>query len=296
MRIIQSTLLCLLLFSCGRPQVACRNEGFSFHDRLGRKVELEQRPQRIVSFAPNLTEMIYALGAEDKLIAVTAWCNYPPQARQKEIVGDYQSPNWEKMLSLKPDLVLLVGTEDSPILSRLKAHRIPAAVFRSETPADIVAEISLLGTLLDRPREADSLAQAIGSQLDSLQSAAAAVTAPRPKVFAEIADRPLYTGNDRSFLGQLISLAGGENIAGDMTETYAAFNPELVIARKPDVILILHPGADAREVAKRPGWASIPAVKNGRLYYGFDLDLMMRPGPRFVQAAKALHRIFYEKK
>jgi len=298
MRTLKFLILSILLLTAAscRPRPSQSDGNYNFHDRLGRQIELQGKPRRIISFAPNITEMIYALRAEDRLVGVTSWCSYPPEAKSKTVVGDYASPNWERILALRPDLVLLVGTRDSPILSRLEAHRIPAAAFCSETPQDIMAEISLLGVLLDREPEADSLTRSLAAQLDSLRPARDLAPAPRPAVFAEISDRPLLTGNDRSFLGQLIALAGGKNIAADMPETYAAFNPELVIARKPDIILIFHPGTDAREVARRPGWAHIPAVKNGRIYYGFDLELMMRPGPRFVQAARMLQQIFYEKK
>jgi iron complex transport system substrate-binding protein len=209
-------------------------------------------------------------------------------------VGDYNSPNWERLAALKPDLVLLVGSADSPMLPRLEALGIPAAAFRSETFDDIHRDLALLGDLLERRDRARALSESLRVQAESLQIAVSSIpTGSRPKVFAEISDRPLMTGSDHSFLGQLISLAGGRNVAGDMLQDYAAIDPEMVVDREPDIILVLHPGTTVAEVRGRIGWSSVPAVKEGRVVAGLDLDLLMRPGPRYPLAARALYQVFH---
>lgn len=289
-------LLCLLAtaaIGCGHHNNST-TEAFSFHDGLGRRLSLTRAPQRIISFAPSLTEMVYAIGGDGKLVGVTAWCDHPPQARSKPVVGDYSSPNWERLASLKPDLVLLVGSTDSPMLSRLEGMGIPAAVFRSESFEDIYSDLAILGAILDRKQEARRLASSIRRQVDSLRTMTGSIPLDRrPRVFAEIADRPLMTGSDKSFLGRLIALAGGINIASEMLQDYAAINPEMVIVKKPDIILILHPGTSTEEVRNRIGWSSIPAVKKDRIVDGLDLNLLMRPGPRFPRAARILFEVFY---
>ncbi len=249
---------------------------------------------RVISFAPSLTEMVYAINCQDRLVGVTSWCSYPPEAKSKTVVGDYASPNWERMASLKPDLVILVGSEKSPMLSRLKAMGIPAAVFHSETADDILGDIKLLGKMLGGQAAADSLVFRLRLQMDSLSRSVASIPSDqRPRVFAEISDRPLMTGGDQSFLGQLIAMAGGRNIFGNLPQDYAAVNPENVFQGRPDIILIMHPGATPSDVRDRLGWSAIPAVKSGRIVSGLDLDLLMRPGPRFTQAAWKLHQVFY---
>lgn len=290
----------LLLLLAASSLISCRSNrppadvGFEFTDGLGRRVALAGMPERIITFAPSLTEMVFALGGEGRLVGVTAWCNYPPRAKYKPAVGDYNSPNWERMAALRPDLVLLVGSADSPMLPRLEALGIPAAVFRSETFEDIRRDLALVGELLGRKALALALSESLRLQADSLRTAVGSIPADRrPRVFAEIADRPLMTGSDRSFLGQLIALAGGRNVAGDMPQDYAAVDPEMVVDRKPDIILVLHPGTSLGEVSGRIGWSSIPAVKNGRIVTGLDLDLLMRPGPRFPLAARSLFEVFH---
>lgn len=287
-------LLAVLAFTACRPARPVPAGPVGFSDGLGRRVVLPAPPERIISFAPSLTEMTYALGGQDRLVGVTAWCNHPPQAGNKPKVGDYSAPGWERIVSLKPDLVILVGTERSPMIDRLKALGIPSAAFRSESVEDVMGEISLLGKILGRTPQADSMAALLRARLDSLRPMVDTIApGKRPRVFAEISDRPLMTGSDQSFLGQLIALAGGVNIFANLNESYAAVNPELVAGGKPDVILILHPGTSPAEVEKRIGWASIPAVKNGRIVANFDLDLVMRPGPRLAEAALMLHHALY---
>lgn len=284
----------LAVLSGCRSERADRAGHFDFTDGLGRRLTLAEAPSRIISFAPSLTEMAYALGGDEKLVGVTAWCDYPPQARSKPEVGDYTSPNWERMAALKPDLVLMVGSADSPMLPRLEALGIPAAVFRSEGVEDVLGDMEALGRILDRGPESRRMVARLRRETDSLRAAADLLPmAGRPRVFAEIADRPLMTGSGRSFLGQLITLAGGINVAGDMLQDYAAVNPEDIIIKKPDIILVLHPGTTAEEVRGRIGWSTVPAVKKSRIVTGLDLNLLMRPGPRFPQAAKALFEVFH---
>ncbi len=286
-------LLAAVFCSC-RPGRPVRNEALEFTDGLGRRLALSRRPERIVSFAPSLTEMVYALGAGDRLVGVTSWCTFPPQARSKTVVGDFSNPNWERIVSLRPDLVILVAGERSPILSRLRALGIPAAAFRSESVDDVTSDAGTLGRLLGREAASDSLVALILSGLDSLRMQVAGVPpADRPRVFAEISDRPLVTAGPGSFLGQLIELAGGTNVAGRVGEPYAAVDPETVVRGRPDVILVLHPDPSPDEVRRRLGWSSVPAVRNGRIVTGLDLDLVLRPGPRLAQAARKLHEVIY---
>lgn len=295
---LKSILLVLATIVAGCGQHQEKGPGlFTFRDGVGRQLSLGHAPQRVISFAPSLTEMVYTIGGDDKLVGVTAWCDWPPSARSKPTVGDYANPNWERLTALKPDLVLLIGSADSPMLARLENLGIPTAVFRSESFEDIYGDLVILGAIFGRQAQAQALADSLHRLADSLASAVEALPASRkPKVFAEIADRPLMTGNDHSFLGRLIALAGGVNIAGDMHQDYAVINPEEVIAQKPDIILVLHPGTKAEELRNRIGWSSIPAVKQGRIVDGLDLNLLMRPGPRFPQAARILFEAFHGQK
>lgn len=263
-------------------------------DGLGRSVSLAPVPSRIISMAPNLTEMVYALGAGSRLVGVTAWCNYPPEARTKPVVGDAVSANLEMIVSLEPDLVLMVGTAQTPLLPKLEGLNIPVLVFNPSSPEDIGRTIGTLGHALGRRAGADTLLEQMARQIEDLRSRVSVIPwESRPRVFAEISSNPLMTAGRNSFVGRMITLAGGRNIMGDLDADYAVVNPELVVQRRPDMILVLHPQADQRQVSSRIGWKSIPAVANGRIYDDLDMDVVLRAGPRYISGLKELHRRMY---
>ena len=263
-------------------------------DDLGRTISLSQAPSRIISFAPSLTEMVYALGGENRLAGVTAWCNWPPQAKEKTVVGDMISPNFERMVSLKPDLALIIGSRPSPLLKKFEALNIPVLCFKDETVADIQRALKVLGQVLECPSRADSLNREMDLQLAAIKAAVDQVPMEqRPKVFAELGSSPLFAAGDQSFIGQMIALAGGINVTGKIPSSYAAVNPELVVKNDPGIIIVLHPQASRKDIEQRLGWQNVSAVKNGRIYPGLDQDVILRPGPRFTEGIKILHGIFY---
>lgn len=263
-------------------------------DGLGRTVSLATGPSRIISMAPNLTEMVYALGAGSRLVGVTAWCNYPPEARTKPVVGDAASANLELIVSLKPDLVLMVGTAKTPLLPKLDGLNIPVLAFNPSSPEDIGRTIGTLGHALDRRARADTLLEQMGRQIEALRSMVSGIPwESRPRIFAEISSNPLMTAGRNSFVERMIALAGGRNIMSDLDADYAVINPELVVRRRPAIILVLHPQADRRQVSSRIGWERIPAVTDGRIYDDLDLDVVLRAGPRYISGLEGLHRRLY---
>jgi len=284
----------LFLMGCSAQPRPQGHRILTVTDDLGRTVSLNQAPSRIISFAPSITEMIYALGSEGRLVGVTSWCNWPPHAGKKTAVGDMISPNFERMVSLKPDLALMIGSRPSPLLKKFEALDIPVVCFRDETVADIQRALKVLGLLLECPSRADSLNREIDLQLAAIKAAVDSVPLEkRPKVFAELGSSPLFAAGDSSFIGQMIALAGGINVTGKIPSPYAAVNPELVAKSDPEIIIVLHPQAGKKEIGQRLGWQNISAVRNGRIYSGLDRDVILRPGPRFTEGLKILHGIFY---
>ena len=284
----------LLLLGCSAQPRPQGKMTLTITDDLGRAVSLSGAPLRIISFAPSITEMIYALGGEERLVGVTSWCNWPPRAREKTAVGDMMNPNFERMVSLKPDLAVMIGSRPGPLLKKFEALNIPVICFRDETVADIQRVVKVLGQLLECPSRADSLNREIDSQLAGIKAAVDSVPLEkRPKVFAELGSSPLFAAGDSSFIGQMIALAGGINVTGNIPSSYAAVNPELVAKSDPDIIIVLHPQTGKKEIEQRLGWQNISAVRNGRIYPGLDQDVILRPGPRFTEGLKILHGIFY---
>ena len=288
-------LLFLMVFlGCSAQPRPQSQKSLTVTDDLGRAVSLDVAPSRIISFAPSITEMVYALGGEDRLAGVTSWCNWPPRAKEKTAVGDMMSPNFERMVSLKPQLAIMIGSRPGPLLKKFEALDIPVICFKDETVADIQRAVKVLGLLLERPAKADSMIKEIDSQLTAIKAAVDSVPLnERPKVFAELGSSPLFAAGDSSFIGQMIVLAGGINVTGDIGSSYAAVNSELVVKNDPDIIIVLHPQADKKQIEQRVGWQNVSAVKSGRIYPGLDQDVILRPGPRFIEGLKILHGIFY---
>jgi iron complex transport system substrate-binding protein len=281
-----------LCAGCARRQAS---PTLSITDDAGRTVGIAGRPGRIVSLAPSVTEIIYALNAQDRLVGVTSWCNYPPAAKQKTVVGDATSFNPEMLLALKPDLAIMAGTAHSSALARLEAIGITVLVLDPKSPDDIIADIGKVGQALGVLPRADSLVSDMRTSLRRLKDSVDLIpVSRRPSVFVEIGSAPLYTASSSSFIGRMIETAGGRDIADGLPQDYGTVNPETVIGKNPDIILILHPMATRADVMKRIGWSRVSAIRTGRVYDAIDLDIVLRPGPRFLQGLDELRRIMHD--
>lgn len=290
-------LLAISLTSCSREKSNQTRaaDRLIFKDDLGRSVILEKTPERLISFAPNVTEMIFALGAGNKLVGVTAWCNYPAQTKGKTVVGDAVSANLETIISLRSDLAIMVGSKNTPLLAKLEALKIPVLVLDPTDFKGIIGDIRLLSQVLGKEATGDSLILAMKNVMLEIETAMADIpNTKRPSVFAEISSLPLMSAGKNSLIGHLIMDAGGRNLTADIDQDYAAINPESVIEKNPDIILILHPQTDRDQLSRRLGWSNISAVKNKRVFDGLDMDILLRAGPRYVLGVKMLYKLFYE--
>jgi iron complex transport system substrate-binding protein len=281
------------LFWAGSKGMAQEKPALALRDQLGREVCFERPVRRIVSLAPSATETVYALGAEDRLVGVTSFCNYPPEAQRKEKVGSYYLPSLEKIVALKPDLVVLSAPGQEQTQAKLEGLRLKVLVLNPQTSGEALESFRLLGKVLDLEARAESLVLQVRAQLDSVRAKAQA-QADSPLVFVEIDSAPLFTCGGKSFLGELVRIAGGRNLFEDLPRDYAVVSAERVVTGKPDVILVVHPNAKARDVKERLGWGAIPAVKENRVYDGLDEDVLTRPGPRIGLTAEILWEKFNE--
>ena len=248
--------------------------------------------ERVVSLAPNLTEIMCAIGAGDLMVGRTSACDFPPSAQHIPVIGGFGDPSVELLVASKPTLILDVALADESIGRKieslgLRRQRIPCTRL-SEIPQAVID----VGRLVHHETQANPLANDLKTRLCALQIAAQAVSHP-PRVFVEIWCDPLMTAGTNSFLSELVSLAGGKNIGDEVPKEYFEVSSEWVIDRQPDVVLCLYMSANksVRElVMHRPGWKSIPAVYSGRVYDGFDNNMILRPGPRVLDSIAALHR------
>ena len=259
------------------------------------ELSVSRAAERVISLAPNLTEIICAIGAADQLVGRTSVCDYPPEPLRKvPVIGNFGVPSLEKVVTARPTLVVDVALEDEAVARQLTKLGLRHERITCRTLDDIPTAIRRLGTLLHHEATAEPLATQLAAGIATARKAAAAQT-NAPLVFAEIWSDPPMTCGKKTFLAELITLAGGRNL-GDVSERdYYAISTEWILARQPDVVLCFYM-ADEKHLPEsftaRPGWPVLPAVKNKRIYGGFDNNLMLRPGPRALEGLRVLQKCF----
>ena len=263
-------------------------------DEVGREVLLPFPPKRIVSLAPNVTEILFTLGLDQEIVGVPTHSNFPEKAKIKPRIGSYISVDFERIISLKPDLVIGTGAGNTrEMVGRLQELGFPTYVIFPKNFNGILLSIEHIGRIVDRETEATKVVREIERRKEKVTELTRGT--PRPRVFLQIDEAPIVTAGKGSFADDLIRLAGGENVAGDAKKMYPRFGMEEIIRRSPEVILISthDPKADYQKVLhKWSRWETIPAVKNGRIYLVHS-DLIDRPSPRIIdgleEMAKLLH-------
>lgn len=248
-----------------------------------------QVPTRIVSLAPSNTEIVYALGAGADLVADTTSGNYPPAAASLPKVGGYGSVSIERIVSLRPDLVLAGALDEAATVPALRNLGLKVLVVDPHDLAGIYSSIEEIGKSLGRESEARSLVARIKGEVAAVVEKVSGL--PRPRVYWELSS-DLWTAGPGSFIDQLIRLAGGTNIASGARRPWLQLSDETVIAENPQVIFLAEggPGIFAHSVASRPGWADLAAVRDHRVVVVKDLDLVSRPGPRVGEALRYIAR------
>lgn len=243
---------------------------------------------RVVSLVPSVTEIVYAVGAGKALVGNTNQCDFPEAAKSVYKVGDFMSPDLERIVALRPGLVFLTLPIHRQLLEKLNEMKIPVYVSR---PADIRAvfrEIDTVALLLGRAASGESLVAAMRQRLDSVPA-----FADTPRVYVEISGTPLMTAGGGTFINELLERAGGRNVFASSVQEYPVVDPEAVLAADPQVVLLLHPDMRAPDVARRIGWGGISAVRQGRVYDQLDEDLFFRPGPRIVEGVVLLAKLLH---
>ncbi|HXV67444.1 MAG TPA: cobalamin-binding protein [Nitrospira sp.] len=265
----------------------------SFVDDAGRRIYLSRTPTRIVSLGPSVTEILFAIGAGDQLVGVTEFCNYPPEALMKPKVG-YSNPNLEAVLALQPDLVLAPKEFLKPdTIMKLEQLKVPVFVTAAATVEDVFVHLSTIGRILDRSSGADDVAMALRRQLAELKTRIAGM--PPVRVLYVLNSQPLITVGPGSYIDQLITMAGGINVAAKSGTAYPRLSMEVVLQQDPEVLLFpvgQSEGIPAGEQEAWRQWPAITAVARGRLHQ-ISADLVNRPGPRIVQALEVLAGILH---
>ena len=273
---------------------ASHSTSLKFIDEVGRKVVVPSPPKRIISLAPNITEILFGLGLDEEIVGVSTHCNFPERAKSKVQVGSYISLDFEKILFLKPDMVIATGAGNTrDMVERLEKLGFPTYVIFPKNFDGILRSIDHLGKVVDREKEARAIIQEMKRRRQRVVDLTRGL--PRPKVFLQIGEAPIVTVGKGSFADDLIDLAGGDNIAREEKEMYPRWSMEEILKRSPEVILIssMNPKGDYQRLLQEwARWKVIPAVKNGHISL-IDSDLIDRPSPRIIngleEIAKVLH-------
>lgn len=264
----------------------------AYTDDLGRSVSINEIPQRIVSYGPSITEILFVLGLQEKVVGVDSLSDYPEAAKSKPKVGDAFNPSMEKLAELEPDLVLTVKQEQfNTNLSNLK---IKFMVIDPKDMDGVYKDIELIGKITGVEGKA-------GKIVDDMKGAATRVqsqvkNAPKVKTIFLIDTTDLnnpWTAGPGSFIDALITMAGGENIAAKAPAPYVQFSMEQILNADPEVIILPDKYVVSPQGLKEhPAWQKTSAVKNNRIVT-IDGDLISRPGPRLVQGLEEVARIIH---
>lgn len=257
-------------------------------DDLGRRVKLPETVERAVSLAPNLTEIVFAVGAGSRLVGVTTYCDYPAQAKEIRKIGDTINPNIETIIALKPQIVLVsTASQIENFTNQLEAQNIAVFVTNPNSLEDIYKSVLKIGEIFGANEKARAVVASLEKRVADVQ--ARTNDAEKVKIFLQISKESLYTIGKDSFLTDLIRRAGGASVTADVASAYPKISRETALVLNPDAI-ILSDSEDNRE--PNDVFKNSTAVKNGRVFR-IDADLLARPGPRIVdgfeQMARALH-------
>jgi iron complex transport system substrate-binding protein len=249
-------------------------------------------PRRIVSLAPSVTEMLFALGLGDRIVGATDHCDFPPEAKKIPRVGGLGRPNVERLLALAPDLVIATDLERKDIAEALRRNGIQVLELKIGNIAELFDAERKIGDAVGEPEKAARQIREMKAQLEAAARLYAGVPRDRlPKVFIEVWSDPLITAGGTSFLDDVVARAGGVNVAHDLDHDYPTINPERVVKWDPDVILLCYmtESKDAgAQIGGRIGWDVIKAVRERRIIADVSPDELLRPGPRLVAGVKHL--------
>jgi iron complex transport system substrate-binding protein len=292
------------------PETAEASFPLRVTDALDREVSLPRSPRRIISLAPRLTETLFAIGAGDRLVGRTTFCNYPPEAVAAPTVGGFsaKSVSLEQIVSLRPDLVIAIREMHAPIIQELDRLDLPVLALTADSFDELFGELELLGRATGRSGEASRLIHELRERVENVRSIAERIPADeRVTAYYQVWAEPMMAAGPASYLGEMLRLCGARNViddvlldaafSGDSAERFPKISLEVLVAADPDVIV--GPAIQASFFAEdslrsRPAWSGLRAVRNGRIHL-LDTDVISRCSPRLVDALEQMARALYPK-
>ncbi|MCK5653721.1 MAG: ABC transporter substrate-binding protein [Dehalococcoidia bacterium] len=265
-------------------------------DDHGRTVNIAETPERIVSLAPSITEILFALGLGDKVVGITDYCDYPEELLDKIEIGEIQrvgAPfpgfNLETIVDLQPDVAFAIGATVPYYVNDLEGYGIAAVVLDAKDIDGIFHDIELVGEVTGKEAEAAALNADLEEQISEIVATVANALTPSIFYGADVSDPTVpWTAGNGTFIDAFITLAGGENIAGEV-DGWTTFSLEVLVNANPDIIVLGGAlwGISAEDVTSHPAWQDIDAVKNGKVF-AIDDTPLVRPGPRIADGLELL--------
>jgi len=295
LQILALSMAMMFLPSCFKrtaSSVTPSNELHEVTDEAGRRVMVPRKIERAVSLAPNLTEIVFAVGAGDRLVGRTRYCDYPAEAKAVAEIGDTMTPSIERIIALKPQIVLISTASQLEVFTRqLNDQHIAVYVTNPQSLDNVFRSIQTLGDMFGESARAAKLVSELTGRADAVNSA---IKETKPvKVFYQVSGSPLYTIGRDAYLTDLVRRAGGVSVTADVATAFPRFSDEAALAARPEAI-ILPTGGSMGEANSSVAGAlkNSPAVLSNRVYKIND-DHLSRPGPRLVdgleEMARALH-------
>jgi len=284
-------LFCLTAIGCGHhpsanaPKTA---DKITYTDGVGRQVAIPRHPLRIISLAPNITEIIYLLKAQDRLIGVTTQCDWPKAVKDKPKIGDLLNPNYEVILAAKPDLVIAsTAGNDQGAVMKLAGLGLPVYVAAPRSVEKIFKSVEDIGRITDCAAQGLQLVARMKERLENVRLRIAGL--PPIRAFFITWFDPLLTPGKTTFENDVLQLAGVISITSDIPQYYPRYSLEQLLVKDPDVILTIeHKGDPLPDFKKTPGWKDLRAVREGRIY--FLSEYLQHPSPLFIDGVEELAR------
>jgi iron complex transport system substrate-binding protein len=263
-------------------------------DEIGHGVNITPAPQRIVSLAPGITEILYALGLDNKIAGVTTFCDWPAAARTKPRIGGFTNPSIEKIIALKPDLIIATADGNrKDTVRQLERLGLPVYVTNPSDTDGILKSILNIGEITNREKDAGKLVEELQKRLNNVTAQIRHKN--KPRVFFQIGLEPVVTVGKGTLINEGIERAGGINIAGHDAARYPRYSAEGIMGALPEIILFAPMINDKEFAVVKSFWQNfkgIPAVDNNRIY-PIDTNLISRASPRIVDAIEKMALIFH---
>ena len=259
-------------------------------------VTLQSSPQRIISGIPSITETLYALDLGDKIVGVTTNCDYPITAQKKEKVGGFFL-NLEKLVSLKPDLIVMLEDAQKVDIRKLRERGLPVYTINPHTVDEVISSLLELGKVTGKEKEAQKLAGEMRRKIAAVRPKILGIefVLRRPRVLAVIGYNPLIVAGGGTFIDDVVKCAGGRNIAASSAVAYPQYSFEALLNENPDYIIIADDILKPKEPGSDRRWQGLEAVRKERVLF-IDADILSRPGPRVVLAIEKIAKFIHAKK